>query len=301
MANPPYPQLCAWSLGLLLSCCPAWSPPEAIASPVEICSEAGDRVWQDLTKAGVVYLGETHNRAADHQLQLQILRELHRRNRNLAIAMEMFQRPYQGAIDRYLAGELTEAQLIEATEYEQRWGFPWEFYAPLLRFAKTHQIPVLALNAPSEISRQVARQGLDSLEESQQRYIPPLEEIRTDNAEYRQRLRAVFDHHQEHARGHSLNFENFFAAQVLWDETMAQRIAQFLEDNPGDRVIVMAGQGHVAYGDGIPSRVARRIPSISQQLVLLNPSELPESQRAIADILWKSDCETGEMRPSRTQ
>ncbi|MBV8884224.1 MAG: ChaN family lipoprotein [Chroococcidiopsidaceae cyanobacterium CP_BM_RX_35] len=49
---------------------------------------------QKLVQADVIYLGENHNRAADHQAELEIIRELHQRHPKIAITMEMFQRPY---------------------------------------------------------------------------------------------------------------------------------------------------------------------------------------------------------------
>jgi uncharacterized iron-regulated protein len=63
-------------------------------------------------------------------------------------------------------------------------------------------------------------------------------------------------------------FERFFQAQVLWDETMADRIAR---SAPTAQVIVLAGQGHLIYGYGIPDRVARRQPGIRQTVILLSP------------------------------
>ena len=55
-----------------------------------------------LAQAHVVYLAETHDRRQDHQAQLQIMRSLASR-RTLMIGMEMFQRPFQWALDQYLA------------------------------------------------------------------------------------------------------------------------------------------------------------------------------------------------------
>jgi hypothetical protein len=104
-----------------------------------------DDTFAALQTADVVYLGERHDSAADHAAQLEIIEALHAENPDLAIALEMFQRPFQPVIDRYLAGEITEAELVAQTEYLERWGFPWEFYAPFLRFAQANELPVLAL------------------------------------------------------------------------------------------------------------------------------------------------------------
>ncbi|PSN16344.1 iron-regulated protein, partial [filamentous cyanobacterium CCP5] len=226
-----------------------------------------------LLGAEVIYLGEQHDSQADHDAQLAIIAALYAENSDLAIALEMFQRPFQPVIDRYLAGEISEVELVEQTEYEQRWGFPWEYYAPVLRFAKAHQLPVLALNAPSEITRQVAREGLDSLEANDFRYIPLAADIDTSNADYRAFVQEAFGAHGSHG---DFNFDHFFAAQVVWDETMAAAIADFKTKSPDTTVIVLAGSGHVIYGYGIPSRVDRRLgPELNQTTVLLNfPTEL---------------------------
>jgi uncharacterized iron-regulated protein len=246
-------------------------------------------VLQKLAQANVVYLGETHDRAEDHQAQLEIIQELHRLNPQVVIAMEMFQRPYQPALDAYLAGTLTEAELIEQSQYEKRWGFPWEFYAPILRFARENQRPVIALNTPTEVTRKVARLGLESLTLSDRQFIPPISDIALEPEAYRQRLRAIYDaaHHGKTSSG---SFERFFQAQVLWDETMAERIAQILQQQPQSLVVVLLGQGHVVYGDGVPNRVVRRQPKVNQVSLLLNPSTnlQKETEQKIADYFWYS-------------
>ncbi|MDB9527297.1 ChaN family lipoprotein [Oscillatoria sp. CS-180] len=259
----------------------------ALEQPVSL-SSVEDNAFQVLQSADVVYLGEQHDSAADHAAQLEIIEGLYAEDPDMAIALEMFQRPFQPAIDRYLAGEISEAELIEQTQYLERWGFPWEFYAPFLRFAQENGLPVLALNAPSEITRQIAREGLASLEGDDFRYIPPLSEIDTSNTDYQEFVSAAFGSHGSHG---NFNFDNFFAAQVTWDETMAMTIADFRTDNPDTQVVVLAGNGHVIYGYGIPDRVERRLgEDLTQQTVLLNPiEEFEDMGGAIADVFWYSE------------
>ncbi|NJN59721.1 MAG: ChaN family lipoprotein, partial [Leptolyngbyaceae cyanobacterium SL_5_9] len=136
---------------------------------------------QDLFQADVVYLGETHDSLTDHQAQLQIIQALHGQNPRMAIALEMFQRPYQSVLDRYLAGEISAVELRQQSEFDQRWGFSWAYYEPILEFAKDNGLPVIALNTPTEITRRVADKGLGGLLESDRQWIPPVSEIRTDN------------------------------------------------------------------------------------------------------------------------
>lgn len=245
-------------------------------------------VLPQLKQANIIYLGETHGNLQDHQLQLQIIQALQQRQPKIAIALEMFQRPYQKVIDQYLAGKLTETQLLAQTEYDQRWGFPWEYYAPILRFARANNLPVLALNTPTQVTRQVARAGLESLTPQQRQYIPPLSEIHTDNLEYRQMLFDAFQQHQHAGHGNSAQFENFFLTQVLWDETMADKIAQFFTAKPNYQIVVLAGQGHIVYGYGIPSRVARRLHHkrfVQRSLLFSNPPDAVNTNKSIADFI----------------
>lgn len=292
-----------WSLGLCCAilACAGTSGMQAIASEQRVSVPASGssaappvathtEILEALKAAKIIYLGETHDRAEDRQAQLEILTALYRDNPNMAIGLEMFQRPFQGVVDDYLAGTITEAQLVEQSQYDRRWGFPWESYAPLLRFAKERRLPVLAMNVPSEVTRQVAREGLESLAPQERRFIPPTSEIRTDNAEYRQLLQSVFEDHASSGQGNSTGFDRFFAAQVLWDETMAEAIAQYHQAYPETRIVAIVGRGHVVYGYGIPSRVARRVGSdIVQRSVILGEIEeetLPQSQ-PVADYIWQ--------------
>ena len=229
------------------------------------------KILHELATANIVYLGEVHDRSQDHQNQLAIIQHLYQKNPRLVIGLEMFQKPYQGSINRYLAGQITEADLVKQTEYQQRWGFPWENYAPLLRFAKEHQLSVIALNAPTEITRKVAKQGLASLTLADFRYIPPIKDIDKSNVAYRQLIKESFNQHQHQAVANSKGWERFYETQLVWDETMAASIAAFYQQHPGDRIIVIAGQAHIEGGYGIPDRVTRRLTSRSfiQKLVIL--------------------------------
>lgn len=250
-------------------------------------------VLQKLAQADVVYLGETHDRLADHQAQLAIVQALHQLRPKLAIGMEMFQRPYQAVLDQYLMGGLTEAALQDQTQYQKRWGYSWEFYAPMLRFAKANGLPVVALNTPTEATRKTSRSGLKSLTLVERQFIPPRSTIVLGPDSYRDRLQKIYAE-SHHGASMSGSFERFFQAQVIWDETMADRIAYTLQKHPETLVVVLVGQGHVIYGDGIPVRVSRRMqatrPQLLKQITLLLNTDMSElqSDRPIADYLWHS-------------
>jgi uncharacterized iron-regulated protein len=222
-----------------------------------------DAIIASLADARVVFVGEQHDLYEHHLTQLEIIRRLHARYPELAIGMEAFQQPFQSHLDAYVAGELSETELLRNTEYFSRWGIDFRLYAPILRFAREQRLPVVALNLPREITRKVGRAGIESLGEEERAQLPA--EIDRSDAEYERRLSQVFNSHR-HASGQS--FEHFLQVQLLWDEGMAERAANYLIVHPERRMVVLAGNGHLAYGSGIPQRLLRRLPTSSA--VVLN-------------------------------
>ncbi len=296
-------KLFALSVGIFfLFSCTSYAQPTENSCATQFsnsqCADNLSEILPELKKAKVVYLGETHDSTKDHQNQLKIIQELYKNNKKIAIGMEMFQRPFQEVINQYIAGKITESEFLTKSEYKERWGFDWELYAPILRFAKEKQIPVLALNTPSEISRKVSKEGIEKLTNAEKELIPPITEIRLDNIAYRQMVLKAFEQHQSAGHGNSNSANRFFLAQVLWDETMADGIAKFIKANPDSQMVVLAGQGHIVYGYGIPNRVERRIQDkpdsnsnnkFTQRSVLLSVPDITplEKDKAIADFILK--------------
>ncbi len=219
-------------------------------------------IIQGLSTARVVYLGEQHDQQGIHEAQLKIVKELTAR-KPVAVAMEMFQRPFQHVINEYLQGKLDEKTFLKKTEYFKRWGFNYHFYRPIVEFCRENNIPIIAMNLPTEVSRKIAHSGLDSLNHDEKKALPG--HLDQGNQLYRTMLYKIYQGHESDALQ---SFQNFFQAQVAWDETMAMSIAEYIKENPSRQIVVIVGGGHVAYGYGIPSRVERRFGTVSQKIVL---------------------------------
>jgi len=70
-------------------------------------------------------VGEEHPNPHHHWLQLHVVRELIKRlpkGTRIALAMEMFQRPFQGVLDDYAAKRIDAAALRSRSGYEERWA-----------------------------------------------------------------------------------------------------------------------------------------------------------------------------------
>ena len=116
--------------------------------------------------------------------------------------MEMFQRPFQKALDDYISGAIDERAFLKRSEYFKRWGFDYNLYKPILDFARAEKIPVVALNLRGEITERSRRSGMDSLTAEEKKELPA--ELDFSDTEYRDRLKQVFD--QQRVRRTELRF-----------------------------------------------------------------------------------------------
>lgn len=200
----------------------------------------------------IIYIGESHNIQEHHEVQLEIIRQKFALDSMLSIGLEMFQIEDQYILDEYMSGKISERTFLKKSGYFEKWGYDFRLYRDILLFAKQNKIPVFALNQNSQIVKKVAKDGLEALNEAEKKIIP--EKMDLSNGEYKQSLQFIFEQHGFSKK----RFENFFTAQVLWDETMSEKIADIFHDRQNASIVVLAGSGHLKYGFGIPDRVFRR-------------------------------------------
>jgi uncharacterized iron-regulated protein len=253
-------------------------PPGGLAMPAKLSFDA---ITDQLKSIRVVYLGETHTRYEDHLLQLRVIRAMYRQNPELAIGMEMFNLVDQPVLDRYVIDHtIDEKEFLRQSHYFSKWSFDYRFYRDIINFARANRIPVLALNLDKEtVSSVYQGKGLDGLTPEVRDSLPPERDLSLPD--YRERMINFYVMHQQQP-GQVNKFNDFFEAQALWDETMAETAADYLRAHPEQRLAVVAGRGHVEKENGIPPRLARRLPV--SQVVLLN-AESKEINEDSADYV----------------
>lgn len=226
----------------------------------------------------VILIGENHDQYSHHHFQLQVIKGIRRYTKDLVIALEMVQVPFQRYLDEFVEGKITERELLDKIEYFDRWRFDWRLYREIFLFAREHRIKLLAIDTPQEIVRKIFRSGLDSLSLDEKKYLPELD---LHNPSYEHYLRKSFE---RHPFNHNASFEYFYQAQAVRDEAMAERILDYLRRNPEKKVIVLAGKGHMLYGHGIPHALKRRNFSHFKTIIL---GEVEEINPTIGDY-WFS-------------
>jgi uncharacterized iron-regulated protein len=213
----------------------------------------------------LIYVGETHTAWQDHLLQLDVLRGMAAQPGELAIGVEWIQARFQPVVDRYLAGEIDEAAFLRGVEYYERWRFDYRLYRPIVEYARANGIPIVALNASKELTSEIGRVGIDELSDELRAELPG--EYDYGDTAYEDALREMFS---MHPIGDG-QFDRFLAVQLTWDETMAQHVAAYLNANPRNRMLVLAGKGHVSGRSGIPNRVTRRTGIRGATVATFNP------------------------------
>lgn len=210
---------------------------------------AAGRAISAVDDARLVLVGEHHTDSAHHDAQLLVIRSLHAAGISISIGLEMFPKDQQQALDRWVAGEIAEADFERI--YLANWSFPWHFYREIFLYARHHEIPMIGLNVSRSITRQVAREGFASLSDEQR---GELEGVACDvTPQYRDFIRRAFGAH-----GHgSMEFTHFCEAQLVWDTAMAINALNHLNHHPQRTLVLLAGSGHVRKM-GIPAQVYTR-------------------------------------------
>ncbi len=224
--------------------------------------------------ARIVYVGETHDNPASHRLELTVLKGLAERSPGrLALGMEMFSRSQQPVLDRWVRGELSEKTFLKESRWFETWGQNFAYYRELLNFARDRQIPVIALNAEKSLVRAVRSKPLDQLSEAERAQLPVMD--LTDPYQ-RGLVTAILGDPKSHG---GMLLDGFINAQTVWDETMAESVANYLQSPAGqeNRMLVVAGGNHIRNGFGIPRRVFRRLPT-SYLLIGCREIDIPASK-----------------------
>jgi uncharacterized iron-regulated protein len=237
-----------------------------------------EQLMNMLASARIVYVGETHDNMNAHQVQLEILKALSERYPGrVAVGMEMLKRPSQKVADEWSSGKLDEKEFVRT--WVKDWSNDFEYYRDILQYVREKNTPLLALRAPDDWVERIKKDesALEPGDEGEK-----LPDMDLEDPYHRAHTEAVFG---SHPRG-TQSFEDFYKVQVLWDESMAQSIAEYLltEEGRDKTMVIFAGGQHVEYGFGIPRRVFRRLP-LPYAIVLPVAIHIsPEKENKLMDV-----------------
>jgi len=102
-----------------------------------------------LNQARLIWLGDFHAMDQSQRGHLRLLKSLDSGSAKV-LALECISADSQTAVDRFLAGEISEESFLQSVRWGMEWGFPWSHYRPLFQWAIDQKVPILALNQPTK-------------------------------------------------------------------------------------------------------------------------------------------------------
>lgn len=230
----------------------------------------------------VIFIGEEHGDPVSHRAELTLLKGLAKRDPNLVLALEMFERDVQEILDAYLKRKLSKKSFLSQS---RPWPNYLEDYHPLIAFAKRKGIPVIAANIPRRASAAVAmadRISPDVVGEDRI-YLPKA--VHLKSKQYYKRFASSIEEMPPLTPMKSLKVSGFFKAQVLKDAVMAASIEPFLNH----RILFCCGHFHSDYHLGIPYQLQKNHPKLSIAVIAMASSveKIPMGDRSkVADFIW---------------
>lgn len=230
-----------------------------------------EKILEAAAKSDVIFLGEQHDDATAHALQMQIFKSLvekYSKDRKIALSLEMFERDVQIVIDEYLSNLISEAHFLRSS---RPWDNYKQDYRPMVELAKSEKLPVIAANAPRRYVNMVSRGGRDSLNQltpEAKKWLAPLPFNQASEA-YSAKFKALMGGSGEASMG----LNNILDSQTLWDATMAYAVAEFLKANKNPLVVHLNGSFHTESRLGTPEHLLKFNPKAKFVVVTMRYEE----------------------------
>lgn len=290
----------AAALSLLILQSPAYVP-ERVFDTRQQAFVDFEVMLSGIAEVDVVFVGEMHDDPNTHRLEAAILDGLQRRKRSPVVSLEMFERDAQASLDAYLAGTMSEEEMLEGTR-------PWPRYAtdyrPLVEFAKSAGWPVVAANVPRAIAQKVVKAGKDAIGQlTEAERAVSARELQCPLDEYFDRFAESMSAHPAPNQSEDEKkamAERYYWSQCVKDETMAEAIAAAVARNdPGPAlserseskgpVVHYNGAFHSDFGLGTAERVRRRLPGKRTIVISMLPVEDLDTLQPTGEDLKRAD------------
>ena len=113
---------------------------DATCRPTEIFDAA--------LQANLIWIGDYHALTKTQLYVVDLLRQLSEHKDNLALAVEPIFAKYQGVLDQWMSGKISESEFLERIHYYEEWGCDWTGYKAIFEAARELGIPVYGVDSP---------------------------------------------------------------------------------------------------------------------------------------------------------
>lgn len=178
-----------------------------------------------------VLLGEKHDNAEHHRLQLEVIEGMLARGARPALAFEQFDREHQGALARAQAAPGRDAESVADAGKLDRRAWRWPDYQPLVALALERDLPIVAANLSRADARALVRapgrSGLGPAADA---------------------VRAALE--RDLVEGHCGERPRYLAGMVEAQRARDAQLARALAAHPS--AVLITGAGHARRGRGVP-------------------------------------------------
>jgi len=108
-------------------------------------SSTRGELFRRLQDSRLVLMGDFHALQQSQKTHVRVLKNF-LTNRPLVICLECFEAEDQSILDKFMTGKISEREFLKTIEWSKKWGFPWDFMRPLIRWAQSKKIPVYGIN-----------------------------------------------------------------------------------------------------------------------------------------------------------
>lgn len=207
-----------------------------------------------MANADIVFYGEIHDDSVGHIVELDLLKALSAQYPGkVALSMEMFETDVQPVLNEYLNGYIREKNFVTDS---RAWPNYKTDYRPMVEFAKSNNLPVIAANAPARYTNMVTTGGLERikvLSKAALSYLPPFP-IDTATGAYYEKFVAEMGGHS------AMGSMHIYQSQNLWDVTMAWSIVRFYKANKSFKIMQVNGGFHSEEKLGIVAQLKNYAP-----------------------------------------
>lgn len=235
--------------------------------------------------AEVIYLGEKHDNARQHEIQLQVLEALISKGKRPSIGFEFFTtgetsllmdftQPSAPIMNMKPNDHNPESVLRQALGWDHRSNEEWSYYFKLIELARKNQLPTFATDIPWGLSSRITRVGVENLHPTE---LSLLVDTGLNDSDYEELMLEEFTNAHCGYRNEEM-FRRMYQAWIARNDAMAQSIVNTLEANPQNPVVMIVGFGHLRHSMGIPERVAYLRPETKQiNFAMMEISQEPSS------------------------
>ena len=248
-----------------------------------------EKMIKEMKDSRFVYIGESHDNAAMHDIQLKVIQGLFAQDPGIAIGLEMLPAETQPALDKWSQGLFSKDDLIREVKWYVNWSLNFGYYGEIFDFARDNKIPIFGLNASRDLIAKIRMKGWEGLSDAEKAMVPRPD---LSDQDHRTLIRTIFESseipHAMKGEGLEKMFEGLYRAQSAWDEVMAVNSIKGTEREK-KRMVVLAGSGHLLYNLGINRRVFERnqMPFSTIVAVELAPDERSLTvSGSFADFVW---------------